>query len=279
MKTDFPVEETIRTRRSVRSYEKRALPPEQKAVIESYIMRLSNPFSIEVSFHLLDSETSEDRKLGTYGMIKGAKNFIAASVIDEEFALEALGYSFEKLILYSTSLGLGTCWLGGTFNRNSFATAMDLKKDELCPAVSPIGYPMEKKRALDSFTRWVAKSNQRKDWRELFFTHDFSQPLSPSDENPFTFPLEMLRLAPSAANRQPWRIMQDGDAYHFYKEKSTKESTSNFDIQRVDIGIAACHFHLATIERDLPGRFEKISELPSRVLSNELEYCFSWVID
>lgn len=74
---------------------------------------LTNPFSIDITFDLLKKEISANgEKLGTYGVIKGAQDFIAASVGKGELSLEALGYTFEELILYVTSLGLGTCWLG-----------------------------------------------------------------------------------------------------------------------------------------------------------------------
>ena len=46
----------------------------------------------------------------------------------------------ESLILYATSLGLGTCWIGGTFKKGQFAKAIDLKGDEILPIVLPIGY-------------------------------------------------------------------------------------------------------------------------------------------
>lgn len=59
--------------------------------------------------------------------------------------LIALGYSLEKVILYCTSLGLGTVWLGGTFNKGNFAKAVNLKENEILPIVSPVGYEGGKK--------------------------------------------------------------------------------------------------------------------------------------
>lgn len=59
--------------------------------------------------------------------------------------LIALGYSLEKVILYRTSLGLGTVWLGGTFNKGNFAKAVNLKENEILPIVSPVGYEGGKK--------------------------------------------------------------------------------------------------------------------------------------
>lgn len=49
-----------------------------------------------------------------------------------------------------------------------------------------------------------------------------------------------------------------------------------FDIQRVDMGIAACHFHLAATEKGLDGTFQN-KEKPNIDLSENVHYTFSWV--
>ena len=280
MNSGFSVENAVNARSSVRTYENRKLSFEAKEQINAYIAALSNPFSVDVTFRLLESETEANgEKLGTYGVIKGAKDFIGAKVESGELALEALGYSFEKLILYAASLGLGTCWLGGTFKRSEFAKAMAVKDNELFPAISPIGYPFGKKRLIDTLARKIAKADLRKDWSELFFNNDFSCPLTQEDAGAYAFPLEMLRLAPSAVNRQPWRIIKTENAYHFYKTKAPESSNhASIDIQRVDLGIAACHFHLAALEKGLSGSFEKL--LPPNIHTPKHEqYVFSWVIN
>ncbi|KEZ90573.1 nitroreductase family protein [Lacrimispora celerecrescens] len=277
MNVDFPVEKTVMDRSSVRTYENRGLSTNEKDQLNTYIDNLTNPFSIDVTFRLLEKTASADgEKLGTYGVIKGAENYIGASAADKELALEALGYSFENLILYATSLGLGTCWLGGTFNRSGFAAAMNLKEGDLFPCISPVGYPTGKKRTLESVMRWVAKSGQRKEWNELFFKQEFSQPLTKVEAGDFAFPLEMVRLAPSAVNKQPWRIVQDKDAYHFYLTRTLKKDNEKIDLQRVDIGIAACHFHLAALEKGLPGKFQKLVE-PEIQSTDQVQYIFSWI--
>lgn len=277
MNVDFPVEKTVMDRSSVRTYENRGLSTNEKDQLNTYIDNLTNPFSIDVTFRLLEKTASADgEKLGTYGVIKGAENYIGASAADKELALEALGYSFENLILYATSLGLGTCWLGGTFNRSGFAAAMNLKEGDLFPCISPVGYPTGKKRTLESVMRWVANSGQRKEWNELFFKQEFSQPLTKVEAGDFAFPLEMVRLAPSAVNKQPWRIVQDKDTYHFYLTRTLKKDNEKIDLQRVDIGIAACHFHLAALEKRLPGKFQKLVE-PEIKSTDQVQYIFSWI--
>lgn len=280
MNLKFAVEQTVRARRSVRTYENRPLSAADHHRILAYMQALTNPFNREVTFHYTEklAEMGGER-LGTYGVIKGAKGYIGAIVTEGELALEALGYSFEKLILYAASLGLGTCWLGGTFNRSKFAAAMGVKENQMLPAISPIGYPLQQKRFIDTVFRTSAQSNHRKDWSELFFEENFLTPLSQSQAGDYGFALEMLRLAPSASNQQPWRVVKKAGTFHFYEAKSKRnESILGFDIQCIDMGIAACHFHLAAMERDLGGRFECLQENEKRAAQN-IVYRFSWVSD
>ena len=273
-----PIEEIIKTRHSVRTYTEQAVPEETKRKILEYIETLANPFEAKAAFKLLESGTaSNPAKLGTYGVIKGARNFIGATVKDEAFALEGLGYEFEKLILYITSLGMGTCWLGGTFKRSEFAKAMSVQDGELFPAISPFGYSAGKRSFTDSMFRFVAKSDTRKAWAELFFRQDFSAPLSAAEAGIYQGPLEMVRLAPSASNKQPWRIVKDRNICHFYQNQTPGYSKSfGYDIQRIDMGIAACHFHLTAVENGLEGEFKRLSEPVADLPENTL-YKFSWV--
>jgi nitroreductase len=208
-------------------------------------------------------------------VIKGAKEYLGATVAKGDIALDALGYSFEKLVLYATSIGLGTCWLGGTFKRANFANAMEVKEDELFPIISPLGYPIEKKRFMDSMVRRIAKSDQRKSWEHLFFVNDFTHPMTKEEAGEFAYPLEMVRLAPSASNKQPWRIVKSGQTYHFYKEKGYSVKMA-YDIQEVDMGIAACHFHLAALEKGLIGEFKRLPT-PSIAIPKDVDYRFSYV--
>jgi len=281
MELDFPVEQTVRSRYSVRTYEERPLSLGEKEKINAYIAALKNspsPFSADVTLRLLEAKAGTGtEKLGTYGVIKGAGNFIGAAVPNGELAMEALGYTFEKLILYVTHLGLGTCWLGGTFKRSEFASAMSLKENELFPAVSPVGYPAAKKRLIENFARKIAKSDQRKAWNELFFKNGFTTPLDKSDAGEYAFPLEMLRLAPSASNKQPWKVLKSGGTFHFYEVKTPGYGDkAPYDIQKADVGIAFCHFHMAALEKDLAGKFEKLPE-PDITVPDYTHYLFSWV--
>lgn len=275
----FDVEKTIRQRKSTRAYENRLLSPEDRERICDRIAELSAEdflFPVQMQIRLLDANPGTDtEKLGTYGVIRGAKSFLCVTVKDTENAMEAVGYHFEKLVLTATAMGLGTCWLAGTFNREQFSDALRPQEDEIFPIVCPIGYPAEKKTLVNSVFRKMSSSDRRKEWSELFFDGRFGDPLTKECAGEYAFPLEMLRLAPSAANRQPWRIVHKKGAFHFYREENPK-SKYPYDLQRLDVGIGACHFHLAAEDKALAGEFSRLSETGVTAPEN-MKYLFSWL--
>ncbi len=273
-----PLVNIIKSRVSVRTYSDRLLEEEVKEKILNYIDSLSNPFNVQVKIKILETgKAGDSEKLGTYGVIKGATTYLCAIVKESDLALEALGYQFEKLILYLTSLGLGSCWLGGTFDRSEFRKALKLEEDELLPAISPVGYPAKDRSITDSLFRFVSKGDSRKPWNDLFFNRDFTSPATVSEMAPYDEALEMVRLAPSASNKQPWRIIKKDNGYHFFEYKAAGYSKAfAYDIQRIDMGIAACHFHLYAIEKGLNGEFRTDRTGIGKEFDGSI-YAFSWI--
>lgn len=274
MRNDFSVEEAIRARHSVRSYDSRVVPQEVRTKILEYAAGIQNPLGPKIRIKLIDKTISPNReRLGTYGIIQGAQLFLCAIVEDVPEAREALGYEFEQLLLYAVSLGLGTCWLGGTFNRGAFATAADVKPGELFPVVSPLGYAAGKQSLTERIMRSGVKADRRLPWEELFYQGDFQTSLEKKTAGEYTLPLEMLRLAPSAVNKQPWRVLCQDGCFHFFEQKSMAGS-GQVDLQRLDVGIGICHFHMTALEKGLSGHFEKQREEWS--LPDNMVYITSW---
>ncbi len=108
------------------------------------------PFGHTPRFVLISmaSLSREDwKKLGTYGVIKNARLFLAGILQPTPpMAAQDYGYCKEKLILKATELGLGTCWMGGTFSIGAFGRAAGLRPGELLPSISPIGYAADKQK-------------------------------------------------------------------------------------------------------------------------------------
>ena len=129
MKLNIPIEETIKNRVSVRSYDSKRLSENDKEKLVNEISQLTNPFGENVQIHLIEKDAaSNGEKLGTYGVIKGANTFLGVTTDKSEFGLVAAGYQFENLVLIATNMGLATVWLAATFSREQFEKAMAYRK-------------------------------------------------------------------------------------------------------------------------------------------------------
>ena len=86
-------------------------------------------------------------------------------------------------------------------------------------------------------------------------------------------PLEMVRLAPSAVNKQPWRAIVKDNVVHFYLKRSKGfEKASDLDMQMIDMGIALSHFSLGAEDGNL--NIEFIQKDPH--LLSDMEYIASY---
>jgi hypothetical protein len=247
---DHSPSDLIRSRTSVRRYSGELLSEEARQQMELCgRAATAGPFGGTCRFQLIDSRAGsgvQGARVGTYGIISGARTYLAGAAGRSRYDLEDFGYLFELLVLKATDLGLGSCWLGGTFTRGRFSKAMGLRGEEILPAVSPIGRATRQRSVVDRVIRWGAGSKKRKSWSELFWDGDAAAALSEDRAGQFATALEMVRLAPSASNRQPWRCCKHGQGIHFYLLRFPGyRLMSATDLQRMDMGIAMAHFDLA----------------------------------
>ncbi len=245
--------DTIRSRRSVRTFDGKALSPEDSGKILDLAQKAGNPYGIPISWQILDA-----RKQGLSSpVIVGTDTYIAGKMQSVPNAEEAFGYSFEKVVLYAESLGIGTTWIAGTMDRAAFEKAMELAEGEVMPCVSPLGYPAKKMSVRETMMRKGIKADSRFAFGELFYDGSFDTPLAADKAGKLAEALEAVRLAPSAVNKQPWRAVVCDDKVHFYEKRSKGYvSDTGWDIQKIDMGIALCHFELAAGECGLSVSFE-----------------------
>ena len=272
--------EVIKKRTSCRVYSDKGIDKDKREELREFLAAHTNsPFNSMIRFLLLDFSGLEALDLkapGTYGVIKGAKYFIVGAVGNHAKAMEDYGYCMEKNILKATAMGLGTCWLGGTFSRSGFGERMGLVNGELLPAISPVGYSSSKRSIVDRLFRLSAGSDKRKPWDELFFAGNIRTPLQKDSSSPYEEPLECVRIGPSASNKQPWRIIKDRGNLHFYLSRTPGYNAVFGDIkmQNIDMGIAMCHFELSARELGLKGAW-KVAD--PRVEAGDTEYIVSWI--
>lgn len=253
------MKEIIRTRKSVRTFDGKPLSAEDKTKILNYVETIANPYNIPVKFVWLDKDK--------YGLsspvIVGEAAYIAAKVPKVSHAEEAFGYSFEKMVLYAWSIGIGTTWIGGTLDRRLFEKAADTEADEYMMIVSPLGYPAVKPSEVDRKLWAKVHGDERLPVSDIFFDGNFQTPLTDSETLAI---LESVRWYPSAANMQPCRIVKDGNKYHFYEQhKDGYRNAYAWDVQKIDMGIALCHF-MSVTDGSL------IMENPNMVVKEDTEY-------
>lgn len=264
--------DTIKNRRSVRTFKKEPLSKEHSKKLSEFFKKPTNPFGIPVEFRFLDAK---EYKLSS-PVIVGTNLYVAAKVSTCPQFEVAYGYSFENFCLCAQSLGIGTVMLAGTLSRDTFERAMDLAEGEVMPIASPVGYAAKKQSVREKIMRKAIKADERLPFENLFFENSFKTPLTYDNAGKFKDALEMLRLAPSAVNKQPWRAVKCGDAVHFFKKKS-KMPFESFDIQKIDLGIALAHFDLTLQESGIVGSFT--ASTPDLEVDDSLEYIISFELE
>ena len=285
---DVPVQDLIRRRYSCRSYEPQPIPEDCRLALSAYMAaNATGPFGGEVRLALIAATQEDDsalRGLGTYGFIRGATGYIAGAIdTSRPMALEDFGYVLERVVLYATALALGTVWLGGTFTKSRFARSMALGHRESLPAVVATGLAADRPRRLDAVIRRGAGADRRLPWEALFFDGTPAEPLTRDGAGPYAEVLEMVRLAPSASNKQPWRIARAGDGWRLYVQRSRRYRARNAlagvaDMQRIDMGIAMCHFDLTARAMGLAGGWAREEDAPAHILEDRAAYVASWRI-
>lgn len=211
---------------------------------------------------------------GGFEYIRNTGSFIAGKIQNSQFAYESFGYTVEQIVLKATDLGLGTCWIG--YFNPEFFHEVRISSDEIFPAIIILGYPEETSSFNNIFKRkfGLVRTNRMK-WNQLFFYKDFNEPLTEDRAGRFCDSLEMLRLAPSSGNTQPWRIIKDPGVnnFHFYK----KIISYHYELKKlhnIDIGIAMCHFDLAAKNTGLNGKW--ITAKPDLDTPADTDYIISW---
>ena len=147
-----------------------------------------------------------------------------------------LGYMGEAFILECTALGLGTCWLGGSFKSKEVEKLIPLEEGEEIVCITPIGIPDER------YTMRPRKS--------LAKLTDLSQEALTDLPEWQQRALECARMAPSAINAQPWAFeVTDGRI-------SVKTISSNYGYGNLDCGIAMMHVELGAAHAGVTGDWD-----------------------
>jgi len=273
---DKPIDVLIKERKSTRHYDDRQVSADHVETLQSLLDQLTCD---DYRFVIADYSMKKGEKISTYGLIKNAKKFIYAisdkNIGSDRVKSTQFGYDFEKIILKATDLGIDTCWMGMSYNEKQVLNTLKTNDKERLIMATPIGY-RKKSSIQDSLTRRIVGAHKRKNNNKIFYDRELNKELVNFREG-YEHVLNMVRLAPSAGNVQPWRIVQTGDGYDFYLKPAKfydKMKDKRVDFSYNDMGIAKLHFEIATEASGLEGQWiHKKDEI-----SKALEYLFSWQV-
>ena len=147
-------------------------------------------------------------------------HFIAIFSDGSDDGLLNAGFMYQQLDLYAQSIGLGTCWvgLGSLTGEESVPEGMKLA------VMMAIGLP-------DGVPERAPADFKRKAMTEISDQPDAR--------------LEVLRLAPSATNSQPWFVAHDGETLHFYREALGRiKRRTHGRMNKIEMGIGLCHIYV-----------------------------------
>ena len=183
-----------------------------------------------------------------YGKITGAKCF-AAFVAGPDASPHSIGYMGEAFILEATALGIGTCWVGGTYHKRLAKSVVDLAEGERIVAVTPLGI------ADESYT-----GRPRKSLEELTgLSQTQLQDLPEWQQSA----ISCARIAPSAVNRQPWRFLPGDNGIELI------QTGANFGYGGVDLGIAMLHIELGAAHGFMSGTWQEQDGAATFVLDEQ----------
>ena len=113
-------------------------------------------------------------------------------------------------------------------------------------------------------------------WDSMFFRDTFSTPLTkesiPQSFNESVF--EAIRWAPSARNRQEWRVVVTATSLHFFVEDNP--------FGMIDAGIAVANAHVSLEANHVGGHFTKVNEAELAAAVHApptYKYCISYVVE
>ena len=211
--------EAVLQRRSVRRYLPTPIPPARQTQLRKTIEQINRRSGLHIQL-ICDHPDPFASFVSTYGMLKGVRNYlIFAGPAADEHLEEKCGYYGEEIILTATAMGLGTCWVGGTFSKKKLADVLQPGEKPVC--VASIGYPEEMRTG----------SRRSKTIQQLSS--------SPADAPAwFAAAMESVCRAPSAINRQGVHFTMDAD------RSVTVRRSAKGPFSLMDLGIAKYHFEI-----------------------------------
>ncbi|HYF75097.1 MAG TPA: nitroreductase family protein [Candidatus Nitrosocosmicus sp.] len=237
-------------RKSTRKYSPDALTPDELQAVRAIIDTAEKLYSnIEMTIHLVENGPQLHDLLpgviGSYGRVKAPHYLIVSSEQKEGFQ-QNIGFTLQGIVLALTTMGLATCWLGGTIKDGLLDGIIGIPEGQSPQLMVAFGYPAKGK---SPFRRSSSEAKRK----------DISEITSGSMDITWSRIVSAVRLAPSAVNNQPWRLVFKEGKVNVYSARTGNFITKHLlrPLNLIGIGIALCHAMVAARHFSRNIRFTK----------------------
>ncbi|MBQ3338591.1 MAG: nitroreductase family protein [Atopobiaceae bacterium] len=228
--------QAIDTRISCRAYDGREVEAEKLDQLEACIAECNAAANVRMAL-MRPADGGADLRLAKAMFAGQPSTYIAYVSATDEESRDRLGYYGEKVILLATQLGLGTCWVAGTYDRAS--AHVSLEPGEELYAVVPVGYPAPKTPLKQRTVRAALRKRDKKPTDIYAGYNDASAAVRAA--------IDAVIKGPSAVNGQPWVFIDTPGGI-----AATLPSVKS-GIELLDLGIAKLHFELGAASAGVGG--------------------------
>ncbi len=234
--------EAVKKRISCRAFEDRLIDDKTAEEIRNYTDRLNQESGLHIQVFVSGQKGQPAVRMSA-AMFSGPVYMFAAMVGENSSAAaEKIGYYGQRLVLYATQLGLGTCWVASTYDSSSIH--VKAAPGEKVWDVIPMGYPLKKIPMKQKMIRAAIRKRDRKP--EQFLESDVAYADVPEW---IRKGIEAIFLGPSAVNQQPVNIVyRDGKV-------SARIWKNGHGLEYNDLGIAKKQFETGAEEAGVSGHF------------------------
>ena len=232
--------ELLRSRRSVRTY---STEPVSQDIVNKLKAEVTfiNTHENGLKFQLFFNDDNPFKGFfKSYGTFVNPRNYLAA-IVDTgvPHILEKSGYFAEKFVIKAVELGLGTCFVAGTYDVNSINA--QLRAGEKILFVVLFGNTIKKDRLSEKML--VKLVHRKKMTPEDFFEPKSDYEIALSQFPDLSEGIEAVACAPSSLNKRPTRlfIRTIDDRKHLCARVDDSNQKN-----LIDLGIAKFNFNFAT---------------------------------
>lgn len=225
--------EAIEKRKSRRSYKTKALPQEVMEVVSQMVDAVNEQAGLDFVF-VPDATPFFKIFTGKFSMI-----IIAGP--DTQKAREDCGFYGESIVLQCVYHGLGTCWVGGTYNENKVYEYLKLPSDKHIYGVITVGYAKNNFSLLEK-TMYNATHKKNKTYQDMFERCDAKLPEA------YAYGMKLVEMGPSAVNRRPVKFCYENGILRGYVDEPYSDKS-------IDFGIAKLHFMIGAREKGINGNW------------------------